>query len=114
MSGTVEAERFCLECKKETTHVLHYVDDLLTEGRCTECESVFHNNVKLLEIYGERLMKRVLTKPLRLASELKEHPTETILGLPGRVIKKPFKEASRIAHLLEREESVQQDETEDL
>ncbi len=111
MSETVETERFCLDCKKETIHVLHYADNLLTEGRCTECGSVFRNNVKLLEVYGERLMKRVLTKPLRLAAELKEKPAETILGLPGRAIKKPFKEASRIAHLLEHEESSGNDQT---
>ena len=104
MSDTVEMERFCLKCKEETIHVLHYTDGLLKEGRCTSCGSSFRNRMKLLEVYGEQLMKRVLSKPMRLATELREHPKETLLGLPGRVIRKPFKEASKIAHLLEKEE----------
>ncbi len=105
MSETVETERFCLNCKEETIHVLHYADDLLKEGRCTKCGRVFRNRVRLLEVYGEKLMERVLTKPLRLAAEIKEKPAETILGLPSRAIKKPFKEARRLADLLEGEEA---------
>lgn len=104
MSKAVEAERFCLECREETMHVLRYANDLLKEGRCTKCGYVFRNRVKLLEVYGERLMERVLTKPLRLAAEIKENPTETILGLPGRALRKPFKEVSKLADLLEEEE----------
>ena len=86
MSETVETGRFCLDCKEETLHVLHYTDGLLKEGRCTKCGRVFRNKIKLLEVYGEKLMERVLTKPLRLAAEIKEKPAETILGLPGRAI----------------------------
>ncbi len=105
MSKTVETGRFCLDCKEETVHVLHYAHDLLKEGRCTKCGRVFRNRMKLLEVYGEKLMERVLTKPLRLAAEIKEKPAETILGLAGRAIRKPFKEAHRLADLLEDEEA---------
>jgi hypothetical protein len=105
VSETVEMERYCLNCKEETVHVLHYADGLLKEGRCTRCGSVFSNKLKLMEVYGENLMKRMLSKPLRLAEELREHPAETLMGLPGRAIRKPFKEAARIADLLESEES---------
>lgn len=111
MSETVETGRFCLDCKEETVHVLHYADDFLKEGRCTKCGHVFCNRIKLLEVYGEKLMERVLTKPLRLAAEIKEKPAETILGLPARAIKKPFKEASRLANLLEEEEADKADES---
>ncbi len=113
MSDTMEMERFCLKCQEETLHILHYSNGLLKEGRCTNCGSIFRNRVKLLEVYGEQFMKRVLTKPMRLAAELREHPKETILGLPGRVIRKPFKEASKIAHLLEKEEQKKEEATED-
>lgn len=113
MSKRVEAEKYCLDCKEETTHVLHYVDDLLKEGRCTKCGSVFHNKMKLLEVYGERLMDRVLSKPLRLAAEIKENPTETILGLPKRAVKKPFEEMFRIVDLLEEEESESEETSEE-
>ena len=111
MSETVETGRFCLDCKEETLHVLHYTDGLLKEGRCTKCGRVFRNKIKLLEVYGEKLMERVLTKPLRLAAEIKEKPAETILGLPGRAIRKPFKEAHRLADLLEEEEADKADES---
>ena len=104
MSETVETERYCLTCRDETLHVLHYADGFLKEGRCTRCDSVFNNKLKLIEVYGENLMKRVLSKPLRLAEEFKESPAGTLLGLPGRALRKPFKEASRIAELLESEE----------
>ncbi len=111
MSEAVETGRFCLDCKEETVHILHYADDLLKEGRCTKCGRVFRNRIKLLEVYGEKLMERVLTKPLRLAAEIKEKPAETILGLPGRAIRKPFKEAHRLADLLEEEEAGGTDES---
>ena len=113
MSETVEMERYCLTCREETVHVLHYADGLLKEGRCTKCDEVFSNKVKLIEVYGENLMKRVLSKPLRLAEELKEDPTGTLMGLPGRAIRKPFREASRIAELLESEESEAEDDEAD-
>ena len=113
MSETVEMKRYCLTCRNETLHVLHYTDELLKEGRCTICNSVFNNKRKLIEIYGENLMKRVLSKPLRLAEELHEHPKETLLGLPGRAIRKPFKEVSRLAELLESEESEEEPDEEE-
>ena len=113
MSDTVEMERYCLTCREETLHVLHYADGLLKEGRCTRCDSVFNNKRKLIEVYGENLMKRVLTKPLRLAEELQEHPKETLLGLPGRAIRKPFKEVARLAELLESEEGEEEPDEEE-
>jgi hypothetical protein len=109
VSETIEMERYCLTCKEETVHVLHYADGLLKEGRCTRCDEVFSNKMKLIEVYGEKLMKRVLSKPLRLAEELKEDPAGTLMGLPGRALRKPFKEASRIAELLESEEAEEDD-----
>jgi hypothetical protein len=69
--------------------------------------------MKLIEVYGENLMKRVLSKPLRLAEELKEDPAGTLMALPGRAIRKPFKEASRIAELLESEEEEEDDDADD-
>jgi len=109
VSETVEMERYCLTCREETVHVLHYADGLLKEGRCTRCNEVFSNKMKLVEVYGENLMKRVLSKPLRLAEELKEDPAGTLMGFPGRALRKPFKEASRIAELLESEETEEDD-----
>lgn len=104
MSESIVMERYCLECREETEHILHYADGLLKEGRCTKCDSSFSNRVKLLEIYGEKFMERVLTKPLRVAEELLDDLTGTIRSLPERVIKKPFREASRLANILDHEE----------
>ncbi len=100
----LEVERLCIRCRKETVHHLVYVDGMLKEGTCTGCGRHFHNRTQLLEMYGEELLKRIATKPIRLAKELLEDPVDTIKHIPGRLLKKPFSEAKKLEEIIREEE----------
>jgi len=71
--------------------------------QCEECGlEVSFDHVKLFALYGEDLVKRVLTKPLRLSEEYEKDLFAFVSSIPFRIITKPYR-------LLKELESLQDD-----
>ncbi|MGQ9474333.1 MAG: bh protein [Candidatus Caldatribacteriaceae bacterium] len=82
----------CLRCQKDTPHRVLYQVNMIRAIRCEECGlEVSFDQAKLLTLYGEELLKRVLTKPRRLAEEYKKDLFTFFSSIPFRIVTKPYR-----------------------
>ena len=107
MSVILKGKLFCLHCQKETPHTLTYVGhplsgkSYLKKIKCDYCKTVIElDRIKILEIYGKQMVKRVFTKPKRLTEEIKSDLTNFIKSLPIRIITKPYRTAKEVIEIV--------------
>lgn len=82
----------CLRCQKDTLHGVFYQGDVIRTIRCQECGlEVSFDQTKLLALYGEDLLKRVLTKPRRLTEEYQKDLFAFFSSIPFRIVTKPYR-----------------------
>ncbi len=84
------ATLYCIHCEKETLHELTYVGDELQKIKCLTCGmEMFFDKKKLLLVYSEDLVKRILTKPGRISKEAFGDLSEFLKTFPLRILTKP-------------------------
>jgi len=82
----------CLRCQKDTLHRVVYQGGMIRAIRCEECGlEVSFDQTKLLALYGEDLVKRVLTKPRRLTEEYERDLFTFFSSIPFRIVTKPYR-----------------------
>ena len=107
MSVILKGKLYCLHCHTETPHTLTYAghplsgDSYLRKIKCEDCKTVIElDRIKILELYGKQVVKRVLTKPSRLTKEIRDDLTNFIKSLPIRIITKPYRTAKEILEIV--------------
>jgi hypothetical protein len=82
----------CLFCQKETEHRVVYQGGIVRSIICKECGlGVGLDRTKLVALYGEKLIERILTKPQRLTEEYKKDLVEFFSTIPFRILTKPYR-----------------------
>lgn len=92
MVKQIKTSLVCSWCFKEALTNITYVGDSIARIECENCNHVFE--VSRTVLYSYLLSdweKRGLTKPVRLAREIKKDPSHFIIGLPFRVMSKPLR-----------------------
>lgn len=90
----------CLSCQRETEHRLIYQGDIVKSIVCQECGlEISFDKDRLLALYGEDLVKRVLTKPYRITEEYREDLVKFFSSIPFRIITKPYRMLKEIDSL---------------
>ncbi len=81
---------YCIHCEKETLHELTYIGDELQKIKCLACGmEIFFDKKKLLLVYSEDLVKRILTKPARMSKEAFSDLSDFLKTFPLRIATKP-------------------------
>jgi len=101
MISEMEAELYCLHCKKDTPHLVTYAGNILKSVKCTVCGSELEiKREKLLGNYAVDFIERILTKPYRMTKELEGDLKKFIISLPIRIITKPYRIAKEVEHII--------------
>ncbi|MCS7241803.1 MAG: bh protein [Candidatus Caldatribacterium sp.] len=82
----------CLACQRETRHRILYQAGIVKSIVCEECGlGISLDRAKLVALYGEQLVERILTKPQRLTEEYRRDLVEFFSTIPFRIITKPYR-----------------------
>jgi hypothetical protein len=98
----VKTELLCIHCNKETEHELTYISGKLIKTECLECGLTlkFDEEVLLL-IYSKDLVKRIFTKPQRIADEAFADLSKFLRAIPVRIITKPKRIADEFKKIID-------------
>lgn len=103
--SVVLAELECPNCRRTTSHEVHYVAGLLHWLNCMVCAQRWDvGHRRLRDRYLRGLPGRIHSKPGRLAREARRQPLAFALGMPIRVFSKPARlagEAGAVAGVLD-------------
>ena len=107
MGITLKGKLYCLYRQKETSHTFTYAgnplfgESYLRKIRCEDCKTVIElDRIKILELYGKQIVKRLLTKPVRLTKEIRVDLTNFIKSLPIRIITKSYRTAKEVLEII--------------
>lgn len=101
MNTKMEAELYCLHCKKDTPHLINYAGNILKSVKCMTCGNEIEiKRDKLLENYAVDFIERILTKPYRMTKELEGDLKKFIVSLPIRIITKPYRIAKEVENII--------------
>lgn len=89
----------CQTCGRQTSHELHYVGATLHEIRCLQCSTETWGHHHPISKYLAEMRGRVFSKPVRLYREVAGHP-ENARSLVHRVVSKPVRVASEFIEML--------------
>lgn len=82
----------CLACQRETKHRVSYQGGIAKSITCQECGlEIGLDRAKLVALYGEQLVQRILTKPQRLTEEYQRDLVAFFSTIPFRIITKPYR-----------------------
>ena len=97
MVKQIKTSLVCSWCFKEALTNITYIGDCIAKIECENCNHVFEVSRTVLYSYLiSDWEKRGLTKPVRLAREIRKDPSHFIIGLPFRVISKPLRMAKEL------------------
>lgn len=100
----MEVDFLCSKCGQEGPHILVYNNDTLIRSECQNCGwEVNFCEESLLTIYAKDVVKRILTKPKRMNSELKLDLKHAMQTLPIRIASKPHRIVKEVQELVEDE-----------
>jgi len=88
----------CSWCLSEAPTLITYMGDSIVKMECQSCGHIYR--ISKASLYSSILSqweRRVLTKPLRLAKEIKSHPSRFVLSFPFRVLTKPLRVTKELA-----------------
>jgi len=99
----IKTTLYCIHCEKDTLHELTYIADELEKAKCLECGmEIKFNKEQLLMVYSKDLVKRLLTKPKRVADEAFSDLSDFLRSFPVRVITKPRRMIKEVKDLLDK------------
>lgn len=100
-SPTITTELYCPSCLDVTAHRVKYVAGMLHRVDCQRCgQSWDVGHHWLWHRYLQRLPHRLRSKPARLADEARRQPVTFALGLPSRVVTKPMRMATELGAIV--------------
>lgn len=87
----MEAGLYCSQCHDDTLHRVVYFNDKIQSIECEECHRQTSMKIDAKKELYKEVYQRVSTKPSRLKKEYKNDLSKFVLGLPKRVISKPYR-----------------------
>jgi hypothetical protein len=95
-----QVELDCIHCGQATDHTLVYASGYIKRTLCHHCGYTLRQPVPVLMwCYCHDLPKRSFALTRRLKNEAWQHPFSFVLGLPRRLIDKPFEVSRELADL---------------
>ncbi len=92
-----EVELYCGRCRRTTGHLVTPGTGGLSRVLCVRCgRAVAVDTLQFMEQYVDSVVRRVLAKPFEMTTEFTRHPREFITRFPGRVLTKPFRVAAEL------------------
>ncbi len=92
-----EVELYCGRCSRTTAHLATPGTGGLSRVLCVRCgRAVAVDTLQFMEQYVDSVVRRVLAKPFEMTTEFTRHPREFITRFPGRVLTKPFRVAAEL------------------
>ena len=92
-----EVELFCGRCRRTTAHLVASGTGSLSRVLCIVCaRAVAVDTLQFMEQYVDGVVRRLLAKPFEIKSEFARSPRDFITSLPGRVLTKPFRVAAEL------------------
>jgi ribosomal protein S27E len=87
----VSSSLYCVRCKEETEHTIVYLNQQISHIECNVCGRHIYINIDIThEVYDE-FLKRIISKPVRMTEDSKEHLSTFLLSLPSRIVSKPYR-----------------------
>ncbi|GED71933.1 hypothetical protein BRE01_56350 [Brevibacillus reuszeri] len=90
---------FCDTCMDDTVHEVTYVDKILYQIRCVECEKSHSRGTEIQRELYLNYMERVFSKPKRFKNEAGKNLPHFLFSLPYRVMSKPFRTYKEIKNM---------------
>ncbi len=88
----MQAELYCVNCKRDTMHEIVYIGENIERIKCLECEVFLEINEDLvLTTYAKDIFQRISTKPKRMSKEIKKDLSKFLYSIPFRVVTKPYR-----------------------
>lgn len=97
VSERYEVELHCDRCRRTTAHLVTTGGAGLSRVMCIACghaEAV--HTLQFMEQYVGGVVRRLLAKPYEITTEFTRSPREFVVSLPGRVLTKPFRVAAEL------------------
>ncbi len=92
-----EVELYCGRCSRTTAHLVTPGTGGLSRVLCARCgRAVAVDTLQFMEQYVDSVVRRALAKPFEMTTEFTRHPREFITRFPGRVLTKPFRVAAEL------------------
>lgn len=92
-----EVELYCGRCRHTTAHLVTLGTGGLSRVLCVRCgRAVAVDTLHFMEQYVDSVVRRALAKPFEMTTEFTRHPREFITRFPGRVLTKPFRVAAEL------------------
>jgi len=98
MIRQIKTTLHCSWCLSEAPTLITYIGDSIVKMECQSCGHIYR--ISKASLYSSILSeweRRALTKPLRLAEEIKSHPSRFVLSFPFRVLTKPLRVTKELA-----------------
>jgi len=92
-----EVSLHCDHCRRSTVHLVTPSEGGVSRVTCIVCGRVQAvDTLGFMEQYTESVVRRLLAKPFDIRTEFSRSPREFIASLPGRVLTKPFRVAAEL------------------
>ena len=98
MIKEVKTSLYCSWCLSEASTLITYIGHSIVKIECKSCGHIYR--ISKASLYSSILSeweRRALTKPLRLAKEIKSRPSRFVLSFPFRVLSKPLRVTKKLA-----------------
>lgn len=97
----MEATLFCIKCMDDTLHEVTYVNKILYEIRCEECNKLHSRGTAIQRELYLNYMERVMSKPKRVKDEAGDNLTHFLVSLPYRMMSKPYRTYKEFKDILQ-------------
>lgn len=98
MIRQIKTSLYCSWCLSEAPTLITYIGDSIVKIECKNCGHVYRiSRAALYSCILSEWERRALTKPLRVAKEIKSHPSRFVLSFPFRVLSKPLRVTKELA-----------------
>jgi sugar phosphate isomerase/epimerase len=92
-----EVELSCTRCGRTTVHLVTTTDPALSRVMCIACgRAATVHTLQFMEQYVGGVVRRLLAKPSEITTEFARSPRDFVTSLPGRVLTKPFRVAAEL------------------
>ncbi|HLE78046.1 MAG TPA: hypothetical protein VJA65_06525, partial [bacterium] len=97
-----EVSLHCARCRRTTVHLVTAGIGGVSRVTCITCgRAQAVDTLKFMEQYTESVMRRLLAKPFDITTEFRRSPRDFIASFPGRVLTKPFRVAAELRATLD-------------
>ncbi|KEQ24984.1 hypothetical protein [Paenibacillus tyrfis] len=87
----VNTSLFCVHCKEETAHTIVYLNKRMSSIECDCCGRRIDIKIDISQEIYDEVLERIISKPVRMTEEYRDHLKEFLLSLPKRIVSKPYR-----------------------